>query len=580
MITQLRIKNYRCFEDHTVTFKDTAIIVGPNNAGKSTIIEALRLVSIITNRFGALAFRDPPDWLELSKVCKGVSPSLKGIEFNFLSIFHRYRNPPAVITASFETGATIEIFIGSKSEIFAIVRDQDGKPIQNKSKALSVTLPKVSILPQIAPLSREEVILDDEYVRSAISSSWASLHFRNQLNLYPEYFENFRELTRCTWPGLKIRKLEGKGGHPREPLALFVQDDDFVAEIAWMGHGLQMWLQTMWFLARSKDSSTIILDEPDVYLHADLQRKLIRLLKDEERQVIVATHSIEIMSEVEAQDILIVNRNSSESLYASSLPSVQRVIDAIGGVHNLQLTRLWHSQHCLLVEGEDLAFLKQIQNILYPKSSEPFDTIPNMQLGGWNGWTYAVGSKLLLKNAVGENIVVYCVLDSDYHTPEEIKERLDQAAERSIELHIWNKKEIENYFIVPEAILRIIESENRGKNQPTLDVVEQALDQIFESQKDITFDTISAEFHTRDRARGVAEANRKARSIVEHAWNTRDGKLSIIAGKKVISELSRWAQETYGVSLSPMKLIRNLERSEIDSELRAVVTAIEKRHKM
>jgi len=56
MITQLRIKNYRCFEDHTVTFKDTAIIVGPNNAGKSTIIEALRLVSIITNRFRCIGF--------------------------------------------------------------------------------------------------------------------------------------------------------------------------------------------------------------------------------------------------------------------------------------------------------------------------------------------------------------------------------------------------------------------------------------------------------------------------------------------------------------------------------------------
>jgi hypothetical protein len=572
--------NYRCFEDHTVTLKDNTIIVGPNNAGKSTIIEALRLVSIITNRFGALSFREPPDWLELSKKSKGVSPSLKGIEFNFLSVFHRYRNPPAIIAASFDTGATVEILIGPKTEIFAIVRDIDGRPIQNKSKALSFPLPKVSILPQIAPLSQDEVILDADYVRSAISSSWASLHFRNQLNLYPEYYGDFRELTRSTWPGVTIRKLEGNRGNPHDPLALLVQDDDFVAEIAWMGHGLQMWLQTMWFLARSKDSSTIILDEPDVYLHADLQRKLIRLLNGEERQVIVATHSIEIMSEVDAQDILIVNRNASESSYASSLPSVQHVIDVIGGLHNLQLTRLWHSQRCLMVEGEDLTYLKQIQNILFPKSSEPIDTIPNMQLGGWNGWTYAVGSKLLLKNAIGESIVVYCVLDSDYHTPEEIKERLNQAAQRNIELHIWNKKEIENYLVIPEVILRIIESGNREKIIPSIGVVEKALDQILENQKDITFDAISAEFFLRDRASGVAEANRKARNIIEQAWKTRDGKLSIIAGKKVISELSRWTKETYGVTLSPMKIIRNLERSEIDSELRTVVTAIEKGHKM
>ena len=218
-------------------------------------------------------------------------------------------------------------------------------------------------------------------------------------------------MARNTWPGLIIRELQGRGRNPRDQLALFVQDNDFVAEIAWMGHGLQMWLQTMWFLARSKNSPTIILDEPDVYMHADLQRKLIRLLRNRADQVVIATHSLEIMEEVEPQDVLIVNRNAKELIYASSIPAVQRVIDNIGGVHNLQLTRLWHSQRCLLLEGEDIAFLKQVQNILFPKSLQPLDMVPNMQLGGWNGWGHAIGSKLLLKNAVGEDIIVYCILD-------------------------------------------------------------------------------------------------------------------------------------------------------------------------
>jgi hypothetical protein len=33
-----------------------------------------------------------------------------------------------------------------------------------------------------------------------------------------------------------------------------------------MGHGLQMWLQTMWFLARVGYAACAILDEPDVYM--------------------------------------------------------------------------------------------------------------------------------------------------------------------------------------------------------------------------------------------------------------------------------------------------------------------------
>jgi hypothetical protein len=40
-----------------------------------------------------------------------------------------------------------------------------------------------------------------------------------------------------------------------------------------------MWLQTIWFLTRAKDHETVILDEPDVYMHADLQRRLRGRLK-------------------------------------------------------------------------------------------------------------------------------------------------------------------------------------------------------------------------------------------------------------------------------------------------------------
>jgi predicted ATP-dependent endonuclease of OLD family len=65
MLTQLRLKNFRCFDDHTIPLRPTTIIVGRNNAGKSTIVEALRLVSLVENRYGALNFTSPPDWLDI-----------------------------------------------------------------------------------------------------------------------------------------------------------------------------------------------------------------------------------------------------------------------------------------------------------------------------------------------------------------------------------------------------------------------------------------------------------------------------------------------------------------------------------
>ena len=580
MLKELYLQNFRCFDKHTLELRSTSIIVGANNAGKSTAIEALRILSLVMNRYGSLNFLNVPDWLidsDMSVMDRGVSPSLKGIEFNTLSIFHNLGKHPAFIRGVFDEGFTVEIYIGPQGTLHAVIKDQNQHPILNKSKAQRTPLPKISILPQIAPVANEEQILDPDYARRVTSSSWASLHFRNQLNLYPEYFDEFKRLAESTWPSLKVLGLEKKSNNPREPLGLFVQDRDFVAEISWMGHGLQMWLQTMWFLARSKDNSTIILDEPDVYMHADLQRKLIRILKSMNRQIIVATHSVEIMAEVEAQDVLVINRLAPKSVYTSSMPSVQKVIDNIGGVHNIQLARLWSSQKCLFVEGKDIVFLKALQNHLFPKSHDAIDTIPNMQLGGWGGWNYALGSKLLLRNAVGESIRAYCIFDSDYHTRDEIQERYKQAQERDIQLHIWTKKEIENYFIVPNAIQRVIEkSFNKGGTSPTTDEIAMQIDILADIQKDATFDALSTQLHTKNKAGGVTDANKKAREQIDLAWETQEGKWSIVSGKTTISSLSGWSQQHFGISINPLRILKEMNRYEIDSEITNVITAIER----
>lgn len=581
MLNKLHLRNFRCFSEHTVFFRSTCIVVGPNNAGKSTLVEALRLLSVVVSRSSSLTYKDPPEWTELPLVCKGVMPSLRGIDFNSKSVFHRYSSPPARILAEFEGDKSVEIFIGYEGQVFAVLRGPDGKPISNKSKALNVDFPSVSILPQISPLSKDEVILDPDYVKGASSLSWASLHFRNQLNIFSECFEEFRSLASKTWPGLRVRELTGKSGNPGEPLSLMIQDRDFVAEVAWMGHGLQMWLQTMWFLAKTNGSETIILDEPDVYMHADLQRKLIRLLHSRAKQTIIATHSLEIMAEVSADDILVIDREAKESNYASSVPAVQQVFNRIGGVQNLQLTRLWKSRKCLLVEGKDNIYLKQIQNKLFPKSSLPFDTMPTMSIGGWNGWPYAVGSNLLMKNAVNQDITVYCALDSDFHAPEEIAERKKIAIDKGIELCIWSKKEIENYFLIPNAILRIIRSTARkNKDNLSLEIIESALSLIADSFKDETFDALSSEFLFVNKAGGIATANRRAREIIEISWSTLQTKLDRVSGKKMISRLSEWSQREFGASINIITLLKEIHKDELDFEIRAFTSAVERGTKL
>ena len=59
-----------------------------------------------------------------------------------------------------------------------------------------------------------------------------------------------------------------------------IEADRFTSEIGYMGSGLQMWLQIIWFICKSAESETVILDEPDVYMHPDLQRSLVKNCKE------------------------------------------------------------------------------------------------------------------------------------------------------------------------------------------------------------------------------------------------------------------------------------------------------------
>lgn len=577
MITKLHLQNFRGFESHTVPLHPTTIVVGRNNAGKSTIVESLRLVSLVTSRYRGLTFSNVPSWLDIPRIERGVAPSLKNTEITLTGVFHRYGDPPARIIATFLTGETVTIYLGEEA-VHAVIRDSKGKVVSTKGEAARVSLPKVSILPQVAPLARDEKLLGQDYVSAAISSSLAPLHFRNQLNLLNDLFADFKSSAESTWSGLEIQGLEiTRQAIDAVKLSLLVRDGDFAGEVALMGHGLQMWLQTIWFLTRTRGNDTVILDEPDVYMHADLQRKLIRHLKGRYPQVIIATHSSEIMAEVEPEDVLVVNRTERTSVFASSFPAAQKVLTGMGSVHNLQLARLWTARRFLMVEGDDITILKRFQNTLFPESEHPIDTIPNMPVGGWGGWNYAIGSSMFLENAGGEGIIPYCLLDSDYHTDEEISKRRQEANRRGVQLHVWSRKEIENYLLVPSAIQRFISARVReGTSAPTVEEVREQLNKVASALYIETFDALSTAIQNRERkVLDAATANQRARTHIDSVWMTEEGQLSIISGKGALSLMSQWAKDSYNVSFSSIGIAKELNTEEIADEIKDILTAIE-----
>jgi hypothetical protein len=292
MLRTLRLQNYRCFSDHTVSLQSNTVLVGKNNAGKSTIVEALHIIAAIVNRKAA-SFTTPPRGLDIGRFHHCIAPKITHLGLNLKTAFHRYGDPPAIITATFHGGATITAYVHKEGVHATVTGPKGWVTTSNAWNALNI--PHIHILPQIAPLQSEETYLTDDYVTGHYYTRLSSRHFRNQIRRNPQDFQHFRTLAESTWHGLRLDPVHDDGTN----LTLLVTDGDFVAEVAWMGHGLQMWLQTMWFIAKTPAESTVVLDEPDVYMHPDLQRKLYRLIKTRFAQAIIATHSVEIMAEAD-----------------------------------------------------------------------------------------------------------------------------------------------------------------------------------------------------------------------------------------------------------------------------------------
>lgn len=574
MLTRIQLQNFRRFEDHAVPLGPLTVIVGPNNAGKSTIVEGLRLLALVANRLGGLPFRPTPDWLEVPAAAWGVSPSLRAMDLELdRYVFHQLGEPPASITGTFANGARITVYVGPDGQVCGVVRDPTGAAIATKRDAHAIGVSRIAIQPQVSPLLRTEEPRDRNYVLESLDTGLSPRHFRNQVwYLRAEYFDAFRALAEDNWTGLAINEPELDVGR----VLLLVRHGAFTGDVGYMGHGLQMWLQLMWFLTRAQNEPTVVLDEPDVYMHADLQRKLIKMLRGRHDQIILATHSAEIIGDVEPNEIVVVSAQARRSKPAASESEVQEVIDELGTSSNLPLTRLWHSRRCLFVEGQDLGLLRRFHEVLFP-GSDSLDTSPVFPIGGWTGWAHVPKLSEFVRKTVGREVRIYCVLDSDFHWPEEIEERREEARDLGIELLVLTRKELENYVLSPPAIARLIAARvGNGKPAPSTAEVEGQLRKIVGRLRRTVIGGFADSYSDR-RKRHVATSTavKQAEAHVKRRW-AGDGGSALVPGKdRALSSLSGWSQRTYGISLSAHAIAAYMEPRDVPDDLADFLIAFE-----
>ncbi len=571
LLEKVKLDYFKCYQETTVSFKDLTIIVGENNAGKSCLIEALRLVSSAAQNAYRRNYREPPNELDLRASLKGFPIDTNKLRIDLKSVVYFYeKNKIAKVTAFFNDKSKIEIYL-NENHAFAVIYDTQGKVISNSTKAKKLNIDKMRIMPQIGTIREQERILSKDTVIDDKDTYLSSLHFRNEIYQWKDsYYSDFKQLAEETWNSLEISFPESNTIANR--ISLVVKDNHFSAEIGKMGSGLQLWLQIIWFIARSTDCDIIILDEPDIYMHSDMQRKILEIVRSKFSQVIIATHSLEIISRVDPEQILEINKKHKTMQYANDVPSVQKIIDDIGGISNLSLINLGRQRKCLFVEGKDIGILNRFNEKLYGHQIY----LPNFSFGGFSKISQLYGAARLFFNETDNQIKCLAIADKDYRDEEVVSQIRNEAQKEHLSLHIWSKKEIENYLIKPQILYKLIPTSTNIKYTDFLVEFEK----LVEMEKDNVFDSYATQyrvdyrFFKSDQQWDVATCNKKAREYLSKHWTSLDNKLALIGGKEFLKKIKKLFQESYGISLSPKSIIDSYPIELIPTEIKKVLSLI------
>lgn len=224
----------------------------------------------------------------------------------------------------------------------------------------------------------------------------------------------------------------------------------------WAGFGFQVWCQMLTHLIQSKAASIFLIDEPDIYLHSDLQRQLVGLLRSLGPDILIATHSTEIVTEAEANEIVLINKKRKSAKRISSQADVETVFRELGSNVNPILTQLAKTRRVLFVEGKDFQILSRFARKLGCVDVANRSSFAVVPMEGFNPERARV-LKEGIELTLGTSIKAAALLDRDYRSDAECAAIEKETAKFCALAKIHKRKEVENFLLVPQALDRAIE---------------------------------------------------------------------------------------------------------------------------
>ena len=251
-------------------------------------------------------------------------------------------------------------------------------------------------------------------------------------------------------------------------------------DILYSGSGLKHFIDIILKVIISQ-ANVVLLDEPEMGLHPDLQRRFLEYLHElsEKRgiQIFMATHSPVLLGYADNINFYrVLNSKGCRSVQHVSKDAVHTVISDLG----IRPSDIFNHDICLLVEGaSEIVFFEHIIRIVY-REDFLHVAVGIIQYGG-SAADGIISGKIDVSNIVPAQKYTFWTRDRD--TPEKSEPSTPSTkfknalTKNNIKCHIWDKREIE--FYCPESVLRAAQDGDLKKEQEVLRILRGNQNQKF-----------------------------------------------------------------------------------------------------
>jgi len=484
MLTRMKIRNFKRFEDSDIELGKAVVLIGPNNSGKTTVLQALALWDIGLRRWnekrkGKSSVEEGPGATVNRRNLASIPEKRPGVTVNrrdlvsipvpsanllwrnlhVRNVLRTAKNGKSVprtenirvdiivdgVTHDKAWSCGLEFDFANDESFYCrpLRLDKDGKtrmPVPDEAGQA-----QVAFLPPMSGLADREFEKQEGEIGVLIGQGQTAQVLRNLCHkIYERGNEgHWNDLLGHIKNLFGVELLAPKHIVERSEITMAYNDEyGNTLDLSSSGRGLQ---QTLLLLAHiySNPEAVLLLDEPDAHLEMLRQRQtynlLIHVAEQQGSQIIAASHSEVVLNEAAGRDTVIAFVGKPHRIDDRG----SQVLKALRDIGFEQYYQAEETGWILYLENAtDLAILQAFAKSLSHEAesllARPFvkyieTNLPQRARDHFHGLREA-------KN----DLVGIAIFD-----------RLDKELQSSSPLYetMWRRKEIENYFCTEEVLL-------------------------------------------------------------------------------------------------------------------------------